>query len=172
MFGPEIKALGANRNYILVVLSMTFSFAAYIAFLTNQDLLYKPYGFNSKDVSVLNIVLVISGLVGSMICARFLDGENPKYKLIYNVCSVIGLVFNGAFLLTLPLGPPKWVFGVNLFLYGLFIIPTFSVIFPYVVELTYPCNEAVSNGLMLLSCRIAATVFGTVGTILAEAGFF
>ena len=39
------------------------------------------------------------------------------------------------------------------------MIPTFSIIFPYIVELTYPNNEAVSNGLMLFSCRICATTF-------------
>ena len=171
-FFRDIKILIVNKNYLKVVLSMTLSFAAYIAFLTNQDLLYKPYGYNSQDVSILNIVLVISGLLGSMICARYLDGERPKYKLLFNVCSVIGLVFNALFLVTIPLGLPKYVFGINLFLYGLFIIPTFSVIFPSVVELTYPCNEAVSIGLMLLCCRIGATLFGVLGTIIAEVGFF
>lgn len=108
---------------------------------------------------MFNIILVISGLVGSIVCARFLDGENPKYKKMYNICQAIGLVFNGLFIITLPSGIHKALFGANLFLYGLFMIPTFSIIFPYVVELTYPSNEAVSNGFMLFSCRVAATTF-------------
>lgn len=94
-----------------------------------------------------------------MICARLLDTEKPRYKLLYNICSIAGLIFISLFLVTLPSGLSKVLFGVNVFLYGLFMIPTFSIIFPYVVELTYPSNEAVSNGLMLFSCRIFATTF-------------
>jgi hypothetical protein len=117
-------------------------------------------------VSIFNIILTISGLIGSMICARLLDGENPKYKVLYNTCSTIGLALNGLFFITLPFN--KALFGVNLFLYGFFMIPTFSIIFPYVVELTYPINESVSNGVMLFTCRVLATTFGVVATVLSE----
>lgn len=55
-----------------------------------------------------------------------------------------------------------------MFLYGLFMIPTFSIIFPYVAELTYPSHEAVSTALMLFMCRLFATCFGIFGTLLAE----
>jgi predicted MFS family arabinose efflux permease len=137
-----------------------------------QDLLYKPFGFSSKEVGIFNIILTISGLIGSMICARLLDGDTPKYKKLYNVCSTIGLILNGLFLITLPSGVHKSLFGVNLFLYGIFMIPTFSIIFPYVVELTYPTNESVSNGVMLFTCRLGATLFGVIATILAERNFY
>jgi len=52
------------------------------------------------------------------------------------------------------------------------MIPSFSIIFPYIVELTFPCNEAASNGFMLFSCRVFATTFGILGTILIEQGFY
>ena len=48
------------------------------------------------------------------------------------------------------------------------MIPTFSIIFPYVAELTYPSHEAVSTALMLFLCRLFATGFGIFGTLLAE----
>jgi hypothetical protein len=159
MFLPELRDLKENRNYLFITASMTLLFASYIALITNQDLLYKPFGFTSKEVGIFNIILVISGIIGSMICARFLDSEQPRYKLMYNICAVSGLIFVSLFLVTLPSGVSKILFGVNVFLYGLFMIPTFSIIFPYVVELTYPSNESVSNGLMLFSCRIFATTF-------------
>ncbi|TNV82999.1 hypothetical protein FGO68_gene1496 [Halteria grandinella] len=159
-FKEELKALFLTRNFNLVNISISLSFAAYVSFLTVQDLLYQPFGFK------------ISGLVGSMICARMLDGERPKYKKLYNMCSVSGLVMNGVFIVTLPSGMHKALFGVNLFLYGFFMIPTFSIIFPYVVELTYPSNESVSNGVMLFCCRLFATAFGVIATLLAEQGFY
>jgi len=59
---------------------MTMSFAAYIALITNQDLLYSPFGYTAKETSILNIVLVMSGIIGSMFCARYLDTDTPKYK--------------------------------------------------------------------------------------------
>lgn len=102
---------------------------------------------------------MVSGIIGSFISSKYLDKENPPFKLIFNICSVLGLIFVSLILVTLPSGLNKALFGVNLFLYGLFITPSFSIIFPYIVELTYPSNEAVSNGFMLVSCRIFATTF-------------
>jgi len=149
---------------------MTLTFSAYVTFLTNMDLLFKPWGYTARDNSLFNVLLIVSGLIGSFLSAKMLDRENPKYKLIFNVLTVCGALLKALFLVTLPLH--KAAFGVNLFLYGLFMIPTFSVIFPYVAELTYPCHEAVSTAMMLLSCRILATSFGFLGTVLAEQGFF
>jgi MFS family permease len=164
----EFSELMKNSNFILIVASMTCTFSAYVAFLTNEDLLFITFGYSSEETSIFTIVLVISGLIGSFICARYLDGPDPKYKLLFNVSTAIGAVFCCLFLVTLPTSHiSKAIFGVNLFLYGLFMIPTFTVIFPYVVELTYPSHEAVSTGLMLFSCRLFATAFGLIATLLS-----
>lgn len=149
---------------------MTLTFSSYVTFLTNIDLLLKPWGYASRDTSLYNVLLIVSGLLGSFISAKVLDRENPKYKLLFNILTVLGACLKALFLLTLPL--QKVAFGFNLFMYGFFMIPTFSIIFPYIAELTYPSHEAVSTALMLLSCRIFATSFGFLGTILAEKGFF
>lgn len=121
--------------------------------------MFKPFGFTAKENSIFNIILVVSGIIGSFISSRYLDRENPPFKLIFNLGSGLGLIFVSLILVTLPCGLNKAIFGANLFLYGLFMTPTFSIIFPYIVELTYPSNEAVSNGIMLFSCRIFATTF-------------
>ncbi len=39
-------------------------------------------------------------------------------------------------------------------------------------ELTYPSHEAVSTALMLFACRVFATGFGFLGTVLAEKDFY
>ena len=80
------------------------SFAAYVAFITNFDLLFKPFGYQPRDNSILNIVLVLSGIFGSMICARYLDRDQPRYKFLYNICTGLGLLFMALFLVTLPSG--------------------------------------------------------------------
>jgi MFS family permease len=116
---------------------------------------------------MFNVILVLSGLMGSLISAKLLDREDPKYKKLFNLLGFLGAFFHALFLFTLPSGLHPALFGANLFLYGLFMIPTFSVIFPYVAELTYPSHEAVSTALMLFSCRIFATCFGVIGTLLA-----
>ena len=111
---------------------------------------------------------MLSGLIGSLISAKILDRKNPQYKKLFNILGLIGAIFHALFLVTLPSGVNKALFGTNLFLYGLFMIPTFSIIFPYVAELTYPSHEAVSTALMLFSCRLFATCFGVIGTLLAQ----
>ena len=155
-----------NKNFLLIVACMTLTFSSYVTFLTNMDLLFKPWGYTARENSLFNVLLIVSGLLGSFLCAKLLDRENPRYKLLFNILTVIGACLKALFLVTLPLH--KIAFGFNLFVYGFFMIPTFSIIFPYVAELTYPCHEAVSTALMLLSCRIFATSFGFIGTILAE----
>ena len=169
-FKEELKTLLKNKNFLLIVCTMTLTFSSYVAFLTNMDLLFKPWGYTARENSIFNVLLIVSGLIGSFLSAKLLDRENPKYKLIFNVLTVCGAVLMVLFLITLPLS--KVAFAVNLFLYGLFMIPTFSVIFPYIAELTYPIHEAVSTAMMLLSCRIFATSFGFIGTVLSEYGFY
>ncbi len=93
---------------------------------------------------------MLSGLIGSLISAKILDRKNPQYKKLFNILGLIGAIFHALFLVTF-----------------LFMIPTFSIIFPYVAELTYPSHEAVSTALMLFSCRLFATCFGVIGTLLA-----
>ena len=112
--------------------------------------------------------MVLSGLSGSVISAKILDRGNPQYKNLFNLLNMLGAILIALFLLSLPSGLHKALFGTNLFLYGLFMIPTFSIIFPYVAELTYPSHEAVSTALMLFMCRLFATCFGIFGTLLAE----
>ncbi len=165
-----MRILLRNRNFLLIVGSMTLTFSSYVTFLTNLDFLFTPWGYTARENSLFNIILILSGLFGSFLSAKLLDRENPKYKYVFNVMTVIGALLKALFLISLPLN--KIVFGVNLFLYGLFMIPTFSIIFPYVAELTYPCREPVSTALMLFTCRIFATSFGFIGTILAEKGFY
>jgi hypothetical protein len=131
-----------------------------------MDLLFKPWGYTARENSLFNVLLIVSGLLGSFLSAKQLDKENPRYKLIFNILTVLGACLKALFLVSLPLN--KIAFGFNLFLYGLTMIPTFSIIFPYVAELTYPSHEAVSTALMLMSCRVFATSFGFLGTILAE----
>jgi len=150
---------------------MTLTFSAYVTFLTNLDLLFNPFGYTPRENSIFNIILILSGLFGSLISARILDRENPKYKILFNALTVIGAILNALFLVTLPSGN-KTIFGLNLFLYGITMIPTFSVIFPYVAELTYPINDGVSTAMMLFCCRLFATMFGMAGTFLAEKGFY
>lgn len=169
-FKKECKLLMKNKNFLRIVACMTLTFSSYVTFLTNMDLLLKPWGYRAKDNSFFNVLLIVSGLLGSLLSAKFLDRDNPKYKLIFNGLTIIGACLMALFLVTVPLH--KIAFGLNIFLYGFFMVPTFSIIFPYVAELTYPCHEAVSTALMLLSCRIFATFFGFVGTILGEKGFF
>jgi MFS family permease len=169
-FKKECKLLMKNKNFLRIVSCMTLTFSSYVTFLTNIDLVFKPWGYTAKDNSLFNVLLIVSGLLGSLVSAKFLDRDNPKYKLIFNSSTILGACLMALFLVTVPLH--KAAFGFNLFLYGFFMIPTFSIIFPYVAELTYPCHEAVSTALMLLSCRIFATSFGLLGTILAEKGFF
>ena len=169
-FKKECKLLMKNKNFLRIVACMTLTFSSYVTFLTNMDLLFKPWGYTAKDISIFNVLLIVSGLLGSLLSAKFLDRDNPKYKLIFNALTILGACLMALFLVTVPMH--KAAFGVNLFLYGFCMIPTFSIIFPYVAELTYPCHEAVSTALMLMSCRIFATSFGFLGTILAEQGFF
>jgi hypothetical protein len=169
-FNKELMGLLKNKNFLRVVSSMTLTFSAYISFITNQDLLFRPFGFTSTDNSIFNVILVLSGLAGSVVSAKLLDQGNPQYKNLFNVLNIIGAILMALFLVTLPSGVNQALFGTNLFLYGLFMIPTFSIIFPYVAELTYPSHEAVSNALMLFMCRLFATCFGVFGTLLADTG--
>ena len=76
-FKKELNDLIKNKNFLLVVASMTLTFSAYISFITNQDLLFRPFGFTSRDNSIFNVILVLSGLAGSLISAKILDGGNP-----------------------------------------------------------------------------------------------
>ncbi|XP_051879821.1 feline leukemia virus subgroup C receptor-related protein 2-like isoform X1 [Pristis pectinata] len=107
----------------------------------------------------IGLTIVVSGMVGSIICGIWLD-KTQTYKqttLVVYFLSFAGMV---VFTFTLDLGH-LWVVFLTAGLLGFFMTGYLPLGFEFGAELTYPESEGTSSGLL----NESAQVFGIIFTI-------
>lgn len=93
------------------------------------------------------MAFIFSGVVGSFVLGVFLD-KSAKFKLLINITS--GSAVPSILLALVSLQTNKWLLTANLALVGFSVIPIIPISYGFAVELTFPCPEAVSNGMMIM----------------------
>lgn len=146
-FSKNFKLLLHNPSYLLLCVSFTMLYGIYTSLGAVVASITQPFGYTGSDNAIFGAIFIFSGVLGSFVLGVFLD-KTAKYKflIVMTSGSAIALILLG--LLTLPFN--KWVFTINLALIGFSVIPIIPISYGFAVELTFPCPEAVSNGMMIL----------------------
>ena len=133
---------------MFLVFVFTFLYGVYTALGAVVNFITEPYGYTSTDNSIFAGTLIFCGVLGSFVISVVLD-KTAKYKL---TCTLLGFGSTVALVCsiwTLPSGSVA-LFSINLALVGISVVPIIPVAYAFAVELTYPCPEAMSNGMMVL----------------------
>ncbi|KAF2885956.1 hypothetical protein ILUMI_20217, partial [Ignelater luminosus] len=159
-FWQSVKILFFNWSYVLLVLSYGTNVGIFYAFSTllNQIILiYYPAG--AIHAGRIGLIIVISGMIGSVFCGFILDAFS-RYKLtitaVYLSCVLSLIAFS------FMLGSDIVVFYFISTLLGLFMTALLPIGYELAAELTYPVGEGSSGGIL----TAAAKVFGIVFTYL------
>jgi FLVCR family feline leukemia virus subgroup C receptor-related protein len=116
----------------------------------------------TEDAGRIGLVIVISGMAGSMVCGIILD-KTHKYKettLVVYVLSFVGMIL---YAFTFRFGT-IWIVYITAALLGFFMTGYLPIGFEFAAEITYPESEGTSSGLL----NASAQVFGIFCTMLGE----
>ncbi|XP_078505883.1 choline/ethanolamine transporter FLVCR1 [Lissotriton helveticus] len=157
-YKQSMKNLFKSVPFLLLLISygmLTGSFYS-ISTLLNQMIMYHYEG-EEVNAGRIGLTLVLSGMVGSILCGFWLD-YSKTYKqttLAVYVLSFIGML---VFTFTLDLGHLVVVFITGAAL-GFFMTGYLPLGFEFAVEITYPESEGTSSGLLNASAQIFGILF-------------
>jgi FLVCR family MFS transporter 7 len=146
-FRANLKLIIRNKSYILLCISFTMLYGIYTSLGAVVAAITTPFGYKIADNAMFGVVFIFFGVLGSFVLGVFLD-KTGKFKLLINLTSGSAILLILLGLVSLPTN--KWFFTANLALIGFSVIPIIPISYGFAVELTFPCPEAVSNGMMIL----------------------
>jgi len=161
----SIKNLMSNKGYFLLLVTYGMNVGVFYAISTLlNSLITRHFHYEgvTEDAGRIGLVIVISGMAGSMVCGIILD-KTHKYKettLGVYVLSFVGMIF---YTFTFRFGH-IWMVYMTASLLGFFMTGYLPIGFEFAAELTYPESEGTSSGLL----NASAQVFGIFCTMLGE----
>ncbi|XP_062862805.1 heme transporter FLVCR2 [Trichomycterus rosablanca] len=156
----SIQRLLRNKPFVMLIITYGLNVGCFYAVSTLLNRMIIDY-YPGEEVNAgrIGLTIVISGMVGSLICGIWLD-KTKTYKqttLAVYLLSLVGMV---VYSFTLNLGH-LWIVFITSATLGFFMTGYLPLGFEFAVELTYPESEGTSSG--LLNC--SAQVFGIIFTI-------
>ncbi|KAK3917277.1 Feline leukemia virus subgroup C receptor-related protein 2 [Frankliniella fusca] len=112
---------------------------------------------DSKDAGNIGLIIVITGLLGSILCGVLLDATR-KYKEVTLATYALSLVGMAAFTASF-FSPSIWVLYVSSGFLGFFLTGYLPLGFELAAELTYPEPEGTSAGLLNVSAQVFGLLF-------------
>lgn len=111
---------------------------------------------DSTQVGILGVVILVSGIIGSVIISMVSDKDRLQRRLPYaigaNVIGTVGLVvfiFAGNFTMML----------IASLLYGIFIVGAAPLTLTFAAEASFPTSEGTSEGLLMWAGNVAGVIF-------------
>jgi MFS family permease len=153
-FMKGLKHLLKIRVMIVLITIFFIGLGLFNALTTWIEQIIAPRGFNTIQAGTLGAVLMVSGIVGCLIVPPLSD-KYRKRKIFIVIC----IVFSTPGLIGLTFATSYWLLLVSGIVLGFFLLSAAPVIFQYAAEVSYPCPEATSQGMLMLSGQIAGIIF-------------
>ncbi|KAG0727916.1 Feline leukemia virus subgroup C receptor-related protein 2 [Chionoecetes opilio] len=149
-----------NPGYVLLLLSYGINVGAFYAISTllNQVVL-KHFPEASEDAGRIGLLIVVSGMCGSVVCGLILD-KTAKFKLVTLVVYLLSTLFMLGYTFVFRLNQ-IWLVYIMAAILGFFMTGYLPVGFEFAAELTYPEPEGTSSGLL----NASAQFFGALCTL-------
>ncbi|XP_035668177.1 feline leukemia virus subgroup C receptor-related protein 1-like [Branchiostoma floridae] len=157
----SVKRLVKSVPFVLLIVTYGVNSGSFYAISTllNQVVLSK-YPGEEVNVGRIGLTIVLTGLLGSVLCGIWLD-RTRTYKGTTVVVYILSFLCMTAFTFTLDLGYLAVVFATAGAL-GFFMTGYLPLGFEFAAEITYPESEGTSSGLLNASAQtfgIALTLF-------------
>ncbi|XP_014279034.2 heme transporter FLVCR2 isoform X2 [Halyomorpha halys] len=145
-FLGSLKRLATNLGYILLLLSYGINVGIFYAISTLLNrVILSYYEKAEEDAGRLGVLMVISGMLGSVVCGMVLDWTH-KFKETTVVVYFLSLV--GMVIYTVTLGYDIYIVYLTLAFLGFAMTGYLPVGFELAAELTYPEPEGTSVGIL------------------------
>ncbi len=164
----DLKLLCSNKRFIFLLISSFFIVGYYfILFNIFNDLLYM-YKISTSQCTIVYSVSITVGIISSLIISFILD-KFKKFRKFMIVLCALGLLFQVCLTFFLELADSNGLnkFAISLVFYILLnavIIPFYTIGMNYACEISYPANESINGGIIMLFSQLC----GIGGTYLFD----
>jgi FLVCR family feline leukemia virus subgroup C receptor-related protein len=132
----------------------------FLAFGTNIDQLFSPVGFDSAQISALGFLIAVLGIF-SAFAAGSLVAKYHKYKLMV-LFSTWGTFLFLTIAIFSYLTQNLWFISLVMISAALCLVPIIPVGIDYATELTYPIEETVVTGFLLMNAQAFGFVLANI----------
>ena len=158
-FKNGIKGAMKKKDFVLALIVFFCMFGVFNTFFTMIEPILRELSGDAVDstqVGILGVVILVSGIIGSVIISMVSDKDRLQRRLPYaigaNVIGTVGLVafiFAGNFTMML----------IASLLYGIFIVGAAPLTLTFAAEASFPTSEGTSEGLLMWDGNVAGVIF-------------
>lgn len=136
------------KHYVLLILIFMLLQGGFLAFGININQLLAP-PFTDVEISGLGMVIILVGVITSMM-AGFILNRFHKYVLMVRISAFGTLIMLGVSIYAVYLQNKLYIM-ISLVLAAVALIPIIPVGIDFASELTFPYEETVVTGFLLMS---------------------
>jgi len=137
-----------NKNYLWLLISGATVMANMYTYSTILYQILAPFGFSSDDVGIIGMIFNLAGVVGAMLIGKILDWWK-RYNLVFVALQIANTLFTVLFLPSLHFSANYALIVVLNCLIGCAFVAITPVTLDFACEITFPCGEALSSGLII-----------------------
>ena len=169
-FGQSFRALGKNRNFLLLGISFALPFGSVLAIGALMSNLLAPFGYSPAELSTLALLMLGAGVVGAVLVGALID-RTGMYKSTSHVILFLTTVCGLMLVVTLKyFGDNENLFAGWCQMLGFVSTGYIPLALSYGAELTFPLQPALVNGTLTLLGSAAAFILTLAGTYMNTDG--
>jgi FLVCR family feline leukemia virus subgroup C receptor-related protein len=150
----SIKELCVYRDFQLLTLSYGINVGCFYAVSTVLNQMVAKSYPNPDDLSgTMGLLIVVSGMLGSVLCGQLLD-RTHAFKIIIVLIYLLSLVSMIFFTLVIRLVSETWLLYLVSATLGFFMTGYLPLGFEFAAEITYPHPANTPAGLLNLSAQV------------------
>lgn len=164
------KRLCKNKNFWYFTFNFSIIHGIYCALGATVNNLARPFYYTAKESSIFGVSCILSGLVASVVYAKYLDCAKDKWRTMINLLHTIGigsLLTYTAFLFNMKPGNVA-VVSINMALVGIFNVAIIPIGFYAAAEMTKPVSEVMSTGIIMTFGMIVGVAITFLVSALCE----
>jgi len=147
-----------NKSYILTITSFGIIIGSLYAIETLIDQYAKLYGYNTIDAGIIGIVIVCSGIVGSLLVGVLIKKIRNFKLFIISMSIATTLSYTILTIMFYQHVSIENIIMIPFGLIGFFSIGIMPIYFELILEYTHPLPGALITGI----CLAFATIFGII----------
>ncbi|EGR33456.1 major facilitator superfamily protein, putative [Ichthyophthirius multifiliis] len=165
-FQKSLKLLVKNKTYILITITFSLLYGSFIDFAVILGQVIAPFGFGSRDTSIMSLICVMSGIIGSIVLIQILK-KNFQYKRLMGLCIIFCILSDFMFYFMLKTRIYVLVVIPEIIL-GFFIIPIVPILLEFANEVCFPVGEAIISGFLYSIAHVVGFLLGSLFSLIID----
>lgn len=153
----NLTVLFANKNYVLLFAAFSIALGLFNAFLTLIYQIIEPHGYSNDDAGTFAAILILCGLIGAGVASVILDTTHMYREVLkfgFVMCT-FAMIFFACMLYANNFALLGLAFGIL----GLFMLPILPAVVENCAETTYPIQEDLPLGLLMIGGNLIGIPF-------------